>query len=101
MLIVDIRIYVHSANSSDSVWMPWELGYFDGYKPRQVDFAPCIDIRCGIQRAGISWPLSGCGQNHQPAWSAEFRIYHRVGPRGISSDQSCEGGRGLLHKLRP
>jgi hypothetical protein len=24
-------IYVHSLNSPDSKWMPWELGFFDGY----------------------------------------------------------------------
>ncbi|HEY5536588.1 MAG TPA: hypothetical protein VIL99_16845 [Ignavibacteria bacterium] len=27
-----ILIFVTSENSSESVWMPWELGYFDGYK---------------------------------------------------------------------
>lgn len=25
-------IYIHSGNSGASKWMPWELGYFDGYK---------------------------------------------------------------------
>ncbi|WP_445147298.1 toll/interleukin-1 receptor domain-containing protein [Dyella sp. Tek66A03] len=25
-------IYIHSANASTSRWMPWELGYFDGYR---------------------------------------------------------------------
>ena len=25
-------VYVHSTNSGASKWMPWELGYFDGYK---------------------------------------------------------------------
>jgi hypothetical protein len=24
-------VYVHTANSGGSKWMPWELGYFDGY----------------------------------------------------------------------
>lgn len=24
-------VYVHSVNSSGSKWMPWELGYFDGF----------------------------------------------------------------------
>jgi hypothetical protein len=28
--------YAHSTNSSNSVWMPWELGDFDGIKPQQV-----------------------------------------------------------------
>lgn len=25
-------IYAHSVNASDSKWMPWELGYFDGFR---------------------------------------------------------------------
>ena len=25
-------VYVHSAQSPDSKWMPWELGYFDGFR---------------------------------------------------------------------
>lgn len=25
-------VYAHSNNSPDSKWMPWELGYFDGFK---------------------------------------------------------------------
>lgn len=24
-------VYVHTVNSGDSKWMPWELGYFDGF----------------------------------------------------------------------
>ncbi len=35
-------IYVHSASSPDSAWMPWELGYFDGYKPQQVWILPLV-----------------------------------------------------------
>lgn len=35
-------VYVHSDNSKDSVWMPWELGYFDGYKPRHVWILPLV-----------------------------------------------------------
>ena len=27
-----ILLYIHSAHSSKSRWMPWELGYFDGLK---------------------------------------------------------------------
>lgn len=29
-------VYAHSANSGTSVWMPWELGYFDGLREHQV-----------------------------------------------------------------
>jgi len=35
-------VYVHSANASDSVWMPWELGYFDGFKPTYVWVLPLV-----------------------------------------------------------
>jgi hypothetical protein len=35
-------IYVHSSNSPDSAWMPWELGYFDGFKPSQVWILPLV-----------------------------------------------------------
>ncbi|HEY3443521.1 MAG TPA: hypothetical protein VGK29_22370 [Paludibaculum sp.] len=35
-------VYAHSANSSNSVWMPWELGYFDGVKPQQVWVLPLV-----------------------------------------------------------
>ena len=35
-------VYAHSANSSRSVWMPWELGYFDGIKPQQVWILPLV-----------------------------------------------------------
>ena len=35
-------IYVHTSNSADSVWMPWELGYFDGFKPKFVWILPLV-----------------------------------------------------------
>ena len=35
-------VYAHSANSSHSVWMPWELGYFDGFKPEHVWILPLV-----------------------------------------------------------
>jgi hypothetical protein len=35
-------VYAHSTNSSNSVWMPWELGYFDGIRPRQVWILPLV-----------------------------------------------------------
>lgn len=35
-------IYAHSSNSSDSVWMPWEVGYFDGFKPKQIWILPVV-----------------------------------------------------------
>ena len=35
-------VYAHSANSPNSVWMPWELGYFDGLRPHQVWILPLV-----------------------------------------------------------
>ncbi len=35
-------VYAHSANSPNSVWMPWELGYFDGFKPEHVWILPMV-----------------------------------------------------------
>lgn len=35
-------VYVHSANATQSVWMPWELGYFDGFKPAHVWILPLV-----------------------------------------------------------
>jgi hypothetical protein len=35
--------YVHSANATESVWMPWELGYFDGFKPGFVWIVPLVE----------------------------------------------------------
>jgi hypothetical protein len=31
-------LYAHTVNSSRSVWMPWELGYFDGRRGRVAVF---------------------------------------------------------------
>lgn len=36
-------IYVATENAFSSKWMPWELGYFDGYKPDQVAVLPLMD----------------------------------------------------------
>jgi len=42
MKVCSSLVYVHSANSPKSVWMPWELGYFDGIKPHQVWILPLV-----------------------------------------------------------
>lgn len=36
-------IYLSSDNSSTSKWMPWELGFFDGFKPGGVAIMPILD----------------------------------------------------------
>jgi hypothetical protein len=35
-------VYAHSPNAEDSDWMPWELGYFDGFKPQFVWILPLV-----------------------------------------------------------
>jgi hypothetical protein len=54
-------VYAHSANSSSSVWMPWELGYFDGIKPQQVWILPLVandDSECkGQEYLGLYPPV--------------------------------------------
>jgi hypothetical protein len=35
-------VYVHSTNAALSVWMPWELGYFDALKPKHVWILPLV-----------------------------------------------------------
>ncbi|MBB5202885.1 hypothetical protein HNQ51_000178 [Inhella inkyongensis] len=36
-------IFVASDGASSSKWMPWELGYFDGFKPGNVAILPLLD----------------------------------------------------------
>jgi hypothetical protein len=35
-------VYAHSESSGDSNWMPWELGYFDGFKPGCLWVLPIV-----------------------------------------------------------
>lgn len=35
-----VLIYASSSASKDSKWMPWELGFFDGYKPNKIAILP-------------------------------------------------------------
>lgn len=37
-------MYIATDNSSNSKWMPWELGFFDGHKPSQVAVLPLMDF---------------------------------------------------------
>jgi hypothetical protein len=36
-------VYAHSPNASESVWMPWELGYFDSLRPHYVWILPLVE----------------------------------------------------------
>jgi hypothetical protein len=44
MRVCSSLVYVHSANSGESTWMPWELGYFDGFKPGFVWIVPLVEL---------------------------------------------------------
>lgn len=37
-------IYVATENATSSKWMPWELGFFDGFKPGCVAVMPVLDL---------------------------------------------------------
>jgi len=39
----DSLLYLATDNASKSKWMPWELGYFDGFKPGGVGVWPVLD----------------------------------------------------------
>ncbi|MEZ2873944.1 TIR domain-containing protein [Pseudomonas lundensis] len=36
-------LYIATENASNSKWMPWELGYFDGRKPGNVSILPVLE----------------------------------------------------------
>jgi hypothetical protein len=40
-------LYLATKNSSDSKWMPWELGYFDGKKNSKIAILPVLDRASG------------------------------------------------------
>lgn len=35
-------VYAHSSSSGESKWMPWELGYFDGFMPGCLWILPLV-----------------------------------------------------------
>ena len=65
-------VYATSAASSQSKWMPWELGYFDGFRPGFVAILPLVqstgDDFSGQEYLGlypyiedISWAIGRLG----------------------------------------
>jgi hypothetical protein len=36
-------LFAHSNNSSSSIWMPWELGYFDAFRSAMVAILPIVE----------------------------------------------------------
>jgi hypothetical protein len=50
-------LYASSRSSSNSKWMPWELGYFDGKRPNSVGILPIVgssrDSFVGLEYLGL------------------------------------------------
>jgi|ERR1700722_7016647 len=50
-------LYASSNSSSNSKWMPWELGYFDGRRPGHVGIVPIVanpaDSFRGVEYLGL------------------------------------------------
>jgi hypothetical protein len=42
MRVSSCLVYAYSPNAGESLWMPWELGYFDGFKPSFVWILPLV-----------------------------------------------------------
>lgn len=91
-------IYMHTANSSASKWMPWELGYFDGYNgavailpiTRTAEYSfkgqEYLGIYPYVDEANVSttqrkdiWINKSDSQNATwPNWLKAPRFYHRT-----------------------
>jgi hypothetical protein len=41
-------VWLATSSASESKWMPWELGYFDGFKPKQVAILPLVDASTDV-----------------------------------------------------
>jgi len=66
-------IFVTSRNSSASKWMPWELGFFDAYRPGHVAILPLV------QAAGAAFT----GQEYLGLYPYVEDIPFRGAPRGL------------------
>ncbi len=43
MRVCSSLIFVATENASSSKWMPWELGYFDGYRENMISIFPVLE----------------------------------------------------------
>ena len=71
-------VYAHSASSGDSNWMPWELGYFDGFKPGCLWLLPIVtnyDSEFNSQEYLGLYPTVDKNSGH--LWSPEPRPTER------------------------
>lgn len=90
-------LYVATDNASNSKWMPWELGFFDGFKPGCLAIMPILETDSAIfkgqeylnlypvvqkdkyangnpdifvEERGIKWTTLKRFGGGQPVWSA-------------------------------
>src|SRR6266852_3406144 len=45
MRVSESLIFASSENSSQSKWMPWEIGFFDGLKANRIAILPVLSFR--------------------------------------------------------
>ncbi|WP_421870140.1 toll/interleukin-1 receptor domain-containing protein [Marinoscillum sp.] len=76
-------IYVYTKNATQSKWMPWELGYFDGYKGT-VAILPVLDSKHetfkGVEFVGV-YPVIELSE-----YSNYFRVNEAYGRSPYLSD---------------
>lgn len=76
-------IYVFTKNATQSKWMPWELGYFDGYKGT-VAILPVLDSQYetfkGVEFVGI-YPIIELSDYY-----GYFRVNEAIGRSPYLSD---------------
>lgn len=84
-------IYVATTNSASSLWMPWELGYFDGLRNENVAILPLTDTANeefrGLEYLGL-YPLV----ENSRTYSGSTTVFIKSPGRGISSLSAFASG---------
>ena len=78
-------VYAHSANTPNSKWMPWELGYFDGRKPKFVWILPLV----------VSYDHEFTGQEYLGLYPTVDKLAGLAGKIGLG----FEIGSGASHQI--
>lgn len=66
-------IYIATDNASSSKWMPWELGYFDGYRNNAVAILPVLD----------DWKTSFVGQEYLGIYPVMEELLNTMGEKSL------------------
>lgn len=78
-------VYAHSANTPNSKWMPWELGYFDGRKPKYVWILPLV----------VSYDHEFSGQEYLGLYPTVDKLASLAGKIGLGFEISS----GTAHQI--